>query len=518
MGRPRDITFALLTDLTQLETDKAARGFADIAQAAEKTDTRVERVDDTVRGLMDRLEQLGRTGRAGLDKIDDGAKKAGQGLDELKSEAGATGREAAASFTGGFDDIPDALQEVAANAFAGFGPAGAAAGIAAAAGIGFLVSALQSSADEANATKERVIELAKEIDQAGGTLANLDIAARIRDWSVEIADNKSWWELWQESNVTNLEAVKEAADRTGVSFVDMARGMSGTDAAAARRAIDELNAKLRANADAAAAASRANGTNRISSVATAKALAAERDALESAKDELVAKAGVTEDAIRLADLMADATGRTAAAEEEARKALQDHSAAIDAFATPVGVYTGVLAEKSAAEKTAVENTKVTVQEYLTALAEQVTAQEAWATNLTTLAKRGVTEGVLAELEKMGPQGAPLIAQLTKATDEELGRLVELFGRQGEAASRAAAQGILAQSGAVKDAAGQLWNGAARIIGERLVIPVDIEGRWSKSTIERIRYDIANQVGTIVVPLKPGQSPYSNTSNNAKYRL
>ena len=517
MTRGRDLEIRFITDLGRLEADKAAQGLTDIADAADLADSRVERIDDTVRGLTGRLEQLGRAGRTGLDKIDDSARRAGQGLDDLRSEAAATGREAAASFTGGFDDIPDALQEVAANAFAGFGPAGAAAGMAAAAGIGLLVSALQSSADEANATKERVIELATEIDQAGGNLASLDLAARIREWSVEIADNKSWWELWQQSNTTNLEAAQEAAARTGIAFVDMARALSGADSSAAARVLDQLNTRLSANADAAAAAATATNTSRVGSYATAKAYADERAMLEAAKAELLAKTGVTEDAIRLADLMTEATGRSAAAEEAAAAALQSHTSAIDAFASPVSVYTGLLAEKSAAEQTAADVTKVTVREYLSALAEQVTAQEEWAANLTTLAKRGVTDGVLAELEKMGPQGAPLIAQLATASDAELSRMVELFGRQGAAAAAATAEGITSHTGAVKDAAGQLWSGAARLLGERLVIPVDIESRWDRSTLERIRYDIANEVGTIVVPVAPGVSRYTNTTSNARYR-
>src|SRR5690606_11320044 len=63
-----------------------------------------------------------------------------------------------------------------------------------------------------------------------------------------------------------------------------------------------------------------------------------------------------------------------------------------------------------------------VDAWLSKLEEQQAAMSAWADNMATLAKRGVSEGVLVELGKLGPEGAPMIAQLVNASDSELARL------------------------------------------------------------------------------------------------
>ena len=67
-----------------------------------------------------------------------------------------------------------------------------------------------------------------------------------------------------------------------------------------------------------------------------------------------------------------------------------------------------------------------VDAWISKLEEQRVAMDNWATNLATLAQRGVTEGVLVELAKLGPEGAPMIAQLTTASDAELARLEEVM--------------------------------------------------------------------------------------------
>lgn len=63
-----------------------------------------------------------------------------------------------------------------------------------------------------------------------------------------------------------------------------------------------------------------------------------------------------------------------------------------------------------------------VDAWIAKLEEQVTAQAAWADNMVALAKRGVSEGVLTELAKLGPEGAPMVAQLVDASESELTRL------------------------------------------------------------------------------------------------
>jgi hypothetical protein len=81
---------------------------------------------------------------------------------------------------------------------------------------------------------------------------------------------------------------------------------------------------------------------------------------------------------------------------------------------------------------------VSVSSYLTSLQKSVDAEQNWSTNLLRLSSR-VSAGTLDELTRMGIQAAPLIAQLTGATDKELGKLDRLFAAHGATSSAALAE-------------------------------------------------------------------------------
>lgn len=117
----------------------------------------IEPVEDAEDALQDLQRQGEKTGKSLGDDISTGAK---QGMDDVKNEAGQTAREAAASFDGSAESIGDAFQEVAANAFGGFGPAGAAAGLAAAAGIGLATAAFNEAQEAAADAKEEAYAFA----------------------------------------------------------------------------------------------------------------------------------------------------------------------------------------------------------------------------------------------------------------------------------------------------------------------------------------------------------------------
>jgi TP901 family phage tail tape measure protein len=148
--------------------------------------------------------------------------------------------------------------------------------------------------------------------------------------------------------------------------------------------------------------------------------------------------------------------------EELRKHTDELGEAISAFVDPLGTYTGLIDEKKEAERKSAEATaaatasqsdswedyvddvSVSVEEYLTKLEEQVAAQDAWQANMLTLAGR-VSQGTIDELARMGPEGAPLVAELVNASDTELARLETVFGqRSSNAASEFGEQLLLAQ--------------------------------------------------------------------------
>ena len=81
----------------------------------------------------------------------------------------------------------------------------------------------------------------------------------------------------------------------------------------------------------------------------------------------------------------------------------------------------------------VKTAQVSVADYLAELEKMVTAQTNWASNMMILAGR-VSGTTLAELAKLGPSGAPLVANLVNASDAELARLETAFAARGENAT------------------------------------------------------------------------------------
>ncbi len=85
---------------------------------------------------------------------------------------------------------------------------------------------------------------------------------------------------------------------------------------------------------------------------------------------------------------------------------------------------------------------ISVDEMIANLQKNQEAVNNWATNLNTLAERGVNEGILAKLQAMGPQGGILYVQeLVNASDEKLATLNEVFTQGGESAMNGLTAGM-----------------------------------------------------------------------------
>lgn len=142
--------------------DKLEDSLEDAQDASKKLEREVKDTADTI-------EKEFRKSYADLknssDKGIDGAK---EGLQDFKQEANSTAKESAASFDGSFESIVDMAQETAANAFAGFGPAGAVAGLAAAAGIGLVTAAFDRAGESAEELEEKTAEVFDQMIQSQG--------------------------------------------------------------------------------------------------------------------------------------------------------------------------------------------------------------------------------------------------------------------------------------------------------------------------------------------------------------
>lgn len=179
LGGTRDVEKALddvadsLDDLAR-EGEKAGDkagdslkdGLDDAGDAAKKLERKFkDAFDEVKKGSRKAGDDLG-------DNVKRGAGKAEQGLDEFKDEARQTARETAASFDGTADSLVDMAQETAANALGGFGPLGAAAGIALAAGAGAMYSAYQ---EKAEATKQLIADMFDDMIASGNDFASAEI-------------------------------------------------------------------------------------------------------------------------------------------------------------------------------------------------------------------------------------------------------------------------------------------------------------------------------------------------------
>jgi hypothetical protein len=198
----------------------------------------------SVEDVSDELDDMAKTASKLGDKTDASFKQMARGADvagdkmkrslkepfeEAKREAGQSGREAAASFGGGFEDVADAAQETLANAF---GPLGAAAGIAIAAALG---AALQGAADAQERLAEARAaagELAQTLYENRGELPMADAVSRLLDLlpSERGAGNpfESFLNQWIDLG-TNIDAVKAAARQAKAPVDLFIRGLSGAD-------------------------------------------------------------------------------------------------------------------------------------------------------------------------------------------------------------------------------------------------------------------------------------------------
>lgn len=97
---------------------------------------------------------------------------------------------------------------------------------------------------------------------------------------------------------------------------------------------------------------------------------------------------------------------------------------------------------------------VSVDEWIAELERMANAQAEWETNMVLLSGR-VSQSVIDELARLGTEGAPLVAELVDASDEELARLEAVMGDSARSGSAAFASGM-ADSGTIIRAAAEMW--------------------------------------------------------------
>lgn len=212
------------------ELEKVSGSLDDLARdTATDADKAADDLKREFSDAFDKVKTEAKTAGDGVgDNLKRGSREAGEGMDTIKEESHQTAREVAASFDGSADSIVGMFQEVAANAFGGFGPAGAIAGIAAAAGIGIVFSKLQEADEAAKEARESVATLASELIEAHGDLSKADLKGYIQDLLLKGLDE----------GVSRLQKWTAA----GINAQDAVKALAG-DQEAAQRVVETMNAK-----------------------------------------------------------------------------------------------------------------------------------------------------------------------------------------------------------------------------------------------------------------------------------
>ncbi len=431
---------------------RAGKSQEDIARDIAKSyDVSMDKATAAVKKLNDVLEDAGKAGKdagddieRGLDDVGDSAKKAGdkagtnlrdglkKGTSEAKEEIGQSGREAAASFSGGFDDVADFVQESLANALSGFGPAGAAAGIALAAVVGSVLNDAVMTQERLAEARERAADLASTLYDQKGPLPLADRVDELFDLLATEAGPQNgiltMIDQWVDFGST-LDAVKRSARQTGIGVDALMDAFTTGDTRQAEALLEGLNEKiqeLEANAS------------------TAWAFDENLRSLRDTRDEIQKNVDAQKMAAEFADT---ALAKAAAAEDANREKLKERGA----------VATQVLADMQAdTERLAGlwQNAATDAASYFTKTEEGATAFD-WNSYLTDaeatmsaadeIKKRlvGLPDDIRAEAERIfSAQGAVAANEYTRAyeaaSDADKGRFVAAASANGEAMGTAQA--------------------------------------------------------------------------------
>ncbi len=84
-----------------------------------------------------------------------------------------------------------------------------------------------------------------------------------------------------------------------------------------------------------------------------------------------------------------------------------------------------------------DDTDASIDELIADMQKQTESMRNWASNMQTLAAKGLDEGLIAKLQEAGPESAQLVQEMVDADDDELEKLVTAFRDNTDAATEAA---------------------------------------------------------------------------------
>lgn len=248
--RGRDLSFAIVSDVSKFTADEAARDLDKLGDSARDAVRDLDRVEGAVEhvgfndmsrdvkraagDIDDAFDKIARSSRRGMRDVEADADRAKTALRDVGDEARSSASEAFGSFDGTLDGFADAATEVAAEAGSMFGPAGLAIGGALAVGAATWYNAYKERQER---LKELVESFTDELIENNGRLSEEFINQSITDLGAE-----------------KLRELAATAEDAGVSVRDFIRAVAG-DA----ESIDKVNARLEEQRAALAALGEGTG-------------------------------------------------------------------------------------------------------------------------------------------------------------------------------------------------------------------------------------------------------------------
>ena len=280
---------------------------------ADSLDDVVKDGDQATEKLEDSFRELANAAKKSGDEVGDGLKqgfkKAEDGAGNFKDEANSTAKETAASFDGSAESIVGSFQEIAANAFEGFGPAGAIAGLAVAAGIGLATAEFQKSEEAAKAAKERVRELGLAFIESGADTAQIEAFQEALQGIITNADDAA----------VKVDDLRKFTDKYGKELPSVSQ--FATAYAGNADAIELVTEKLQDAIEAEKEKTFRTGEGALKSKDKQSAYQGEIDKLEEIQEEAELAAQIEADWLASggaeAQAKADAIGQIDAAYDEA---------------------------------------------------------------------------------------------------------------------------------------------------------------------------------------------------------
>lgn len=226
--------------------DDLAKAFTGAQRDTREMSKEYERLADTIK-----TESRG-AGRSIGDDIKKGSHEASEGLDEIKESGRSNAIEVAASFDGSATSIADGFQGLAAEVFAGFGPAGVVAGVAVAAGIGLISTAFGQAGEDADALAERTQAAYDDMKESG---LNYLSETRIGEGIDEITQNadklnQAYKDAAESGAVISTVLRAQAGDYDAISLVQSLASAKQTELTKKQEDYIKVNGDSSAGIDA----------------------------------------------------------------------------------------------------------------------------------------------------------------------------------------------------------------------------------------------------------------------------